>query len=134
MPAHLAVFPGLLTWLSFQACSLCCLSGPFLSFHVRVQTNKLFRWLTAGQLCPHSVNYGGRWKPLHYVVKRAFAPVAVTAVLEGDDVQVGRSIYLRYKVHAGGCDPYEVQVGGHLKGRALLLCWLRSIHSDAQDQ
>jgi hypothetical protein len=46
-----------------------------------------------------SVNYGGRWKPLHYVVQKAFAPVAVTAVIKGDKIQV------RYEIQARGISP-----------------------------
>jgi beta-mannosidase len=38
-----------------------------------------------------SLDYGLQWKPLHYEVKRLFAPLAVTVHEEGSQLQVGVS-------------------------------------------
>jgi len=35
-----------------------------------------------------SMEYGGRWKPLHYTIRRTFAPVVTSIVRENDKINV----------------------------------------------
>ena len=45
-------------------------------------------WTPLGPIASCAISMPRRWKPLHHVVKRSFAPVVVTGVLDEDIIQV----------------------------------------------
>jgi beta-mannosidase len=73
-----------------------------------------------------SIEFGGRWKAVHYEVKRAFAPALVSVHVPGDEV-AGIGNQIRSTIH--GLHIYTVFDG--LTDRAATLRW-RLLHIDGE--